>query len=92
MAAKGGDKMDFQYLFTSFEGRINRAKCWVGTVILALVSIVLDFIIGAIFGSSIFGAILVTLVTLGLLLFFDRDWWLRVALDQVFTKIGLGSL
>ena len=34
----------------------------------------------------------VTLVTLGLLLFFDRDWWLRVGLDQVFTRIGLGSL
>ena len=33
-----------------------------------------------------------TLVALGLLLFFDRDWWLRVALDQVFTRIGLGSL
>jgi cytochrome c-type biogenesis protein len=33
----------------------------------------------------------VTLVTLGLLLFFHRDWWLRVALDQVFTKVGLGS-
>jgi cytochrome c-type biogenesis protein len=33
-----------------------------------------------------------TLVTLGLLLFFNRDWWLRVALDQLFTKIGLGSL
>jgi cytochrome c-type biogenesis protein len=32
-----------------------------------------------------------TLVGLGLLLFFDRDWWLRIALDQVFTKIGLGS-
>ena len=32
------------------------------------------------------------LVALGLLLFFDRDWWLRVALDQVFTRIGLGSL
>ena len=32
-----------------------------------------------------------TLVTLGLLLFFNRDWWLRVALDQVFTRIGLGS-
>src|SRR4029078_3536471 len=32
------------------------------------------------------------LVTLGLLLFFNRDWWLRVALDQVFTRIGLGSL
>jgi cytochrome c-type biogenesis protein len=33
-----------------------------------------------------------TLVALGLLLFFNRDWWLRVALDQVFTRIGLGSL
>jgi cytochrome c-type biogenesis protein len=33
-----------------------------------------------------------TLVVLGLLLFFDRDWWLRVGLDQVFTRIGLGSL
>lgn len=32
------------------------------------------------------------LVALGLLLFFHRDWWLRVALDQVFTRIGLGSL
>ena len=34
----------------------------------------------------------ITLVTLGLLLFFNRDWWLRVGLDQVFTRIGLGSL
>ena len=33
-----------------------------------------------------------TLVALGLLLFFNRDWWLRVALDQVFTRIGLGTL
>jgi cytochrome c-type biogenesis protein len=33
-----------------------------------------------------------TLVMLGLLLFFNRDWWLRVALDQVFTRIGLGTL
>jgi cytochrome c-type biogenesis protein len=33
-----------------------------------------------------------TLVVLGLLLFFQRDWWLRIALDQLFTKIGLGSL
>jgi cytochrome c-type biogenesis protein len=33
----------------------------------------------------------VTLVVLGLLLFFHYDWWLREALDQVFTKIGLGT-
>ena len=33
-----------------------------------------------------------TLVALGLLLFFNRDWWLRVALDQVLTRIGLGTV
>lgn len=32
------------------------------------------------------------LVALGLLLFFGRDWWLQVALDQAFTWIGLSSL
>ena len=44
---KGRDRMDFQYLFTSFDGRINRAKYWAGVVILAIISIVLGFIIGA---------------------------------------------
>ena len=33
-----------------------------------------------------------TLVALGLLLFFNRNWWLQVALDQMLTKIGLSSL
>ena len=33
-----------------------------------------------------------TLVALGLLLFFNRDWWLRIALDQLFAKIGLSSV
>jgi cytochrome c-type biogenesis protein len=34
----------------------------------------------------------VTLIALGLLLFFHRDWWLRIALDELFAKIGLGTL
>ena len=65
---RGGNAMDldFKYLFTSFEGRINRAKYWAGTIILAIVSIVAGFIIGAIFGSSTLGAILVALVTIAL--------------------------
>jgi cytochrome c-type biogenesis protein len=31
------------------------------------------------------------LVALGLLLFFHRDWWLRIAVDQVLSKVGLGT-
>ncbi len=31
----------------------------------------------------------VTLITLGLLLFFNKDWWLRIGLDQLFAKLGL---
>ncbi|MGH6866582.1 MAG: DUF805 domain-containing protein [Methyloceanibacter sp.] len=58
--------MDLQYLFTSFDGRINRAKWWAGILILALVSIVLGFPIGLIFGVGTFGAILLVLVTLAL--------------------------
>jgi len=33
----------------------------------------------------------ITLVTLGLLLFFHRDWWLTVGLDELFSKVGLGT-
>jgi len=32
-----------------------------------------------------------TLIALGLLLFFNRDWWLRIALSQFFDKIGLST-
>jgi cytochrome c-type biogenesis protein len=33
-----------------------------------------------------------TLVALGLLLFFDRDWWLRVLLNRVLESVGLGNI
>jgi cytochrome c-type biogenesis protein len=34
----------------------------------------------------------VTLVALGLLLFFDRDWWLRVLLNRTLESVGLGNI
>jgi cytochrome c biogenesis protein CcdA len=34
----------------------------------------------------------VILVALGLLLFFDRDWWLRVLLNRVLDAVGLGDI
>jgi cytochrome c-type biogenesis protein len=33
-----------------------------------------------------------TLVALGLLLFFNRDWWLSVAVDQMLTWVGLRTV
>ena len=33
-----------------------------------------------------------TLVALGLLLFFNRSWWLTSALDELMTKVGLGTV
>jgi cytochrome c-type biogenesis protein len=30
------------------------------------------------------------LVALGLLLFFDRDWWLRVAVERLLEALGFG--
>lgn len=33
-----------------------------------------------------------TLTVLGLLLFFDRDWWLRVLLNRALEAVGLGEL
>jgi threonine/homoserine/homoserine lactone efflux protein len=33
----------------------------------------------------------VTLVALGLLLFFHRDWWLHVALNRALDAVGLTS-
>jgi uncharacterized membrane protein YhaH (DUF805 family) len=58
--------MDFNYLFTSFEGRINRAKYWAGTIILAVISIILGLLVGALFGDNMFGRIIILLVTLAL--------------------------
>jgi cytochrome c-type biogenesis protein len=34
----------------------------------------------------------VTLLALGLLLFFNRDWWLRVLLNRALQKIGLDQI
>jgi cytochrome c-type biogenesis protein len=33
-----------------------------------------------------------TLVALGLLLFFDRDWWLRVLRNRLLVKVGLENI
>jgi uncharacterized membrane protein YhaH (DUF805 family) len=41
--------MDWGWLFTSFDGRINRAKHWAGVFILWLVSIIINLVIAEVF-------------------------------------------
>jgi uncharacterized membrane protein YhaH (DUF805 family) len=40
-------------IFTGFEGRINRAKWWLGTIILAVIGVVLSWILAKILGASL---------------------------------------
>jgi uncharacterized membrane protein YhaH (DUF805 family) len=54
--------LDFTSLFTSRDGRINRARFWVGAVCILIVWITIYFV----FGSSVFGRIVELLVALGL--------------------------
>ena len=58
--------MDFNYLFTSFDGRINRAKWWAGVVIIALINIAIGLIVYQLFGLGFFGRLLSFIVALAL--------------------------
>ena len=44
-------------LFTSFQGRINRAKWWLGTIVMTVVTIVVALIVYALMGASIMGTL-----------------------------------
>jgi uncharacterized membrane protein YhaH (DUF805 family) len=59
--------MDFNYLFTSLDGRINRAKWWAGVVIIAIVGIVVGLIVGLVLGDTVAGRIVIFIVQLILL-------------------------
>jgi uncharacterized membrane protein YhaH (DUF805 family) len=59
--------MDFNYLFTSLDGRINRAKWWAGVIAIAIVAIVVGLIIGLVLGDSVAGRIVLFIVQLILL-------------------------
>jgi uncharacterized membrane protein YhaH (DUF805 family) len=54
--------MDWTYLFTSLEGRINRRPFWIGLLVLLLVSFVLQFAVMAIAGQTV--ALIVSLFLL----------------------------
>ena len=59
--------MNFQYLYTSFDGRINRKPFWIAGIILAVASVIINILLGALFGGSVIAAILALLVMLAFL-------------------------
>lgn len=83
--------MDFQALFLTNSGRINRQPYWIGSIVVAVISVVVDAIITAILGKGALGQTLVLLISLALLYasvnigikrFHDRDksgWWVLIA-------------
>jgi uncharacterized membrane protein YhaH (DUF805 family) len=44
-------------LFTSFQGRINRAKWWLGSIIMIVIGAIVGWIVGSIIGASIFNMV-----------------------------------
>ena len=87
--------MDWNSLYTSFDGRIGRQAFWIGTLVLAAVHFIGGGVISTIFGHGFFGGLLRIVLSLVLLYpslavaakrWHDRDksgWWSLIALIPV---------
>ena len=49
--------MDWKYLFTSFEGRINRKPFWLSLLALFVVEWILMLVLGLVLGTSMMGSV-----------------------------------
>ncbi len=95
--------MDWKYLFTSFDGRINRAKLWAGVGVLVAVSIVasiIDAILGLQLGESGLGVVslIVAIASIYFALalyakrWHDRDksgWWSLIGIVPILGVIWM---
>ena len=95
--------MDWKYLLTSYEGRINRAKFWAGLGVMfvgAIVAMLLDNLLGTNFNGMPYGFIYAIYILAALYLIFsvyakrwhDRDksgWWTLIALVPFIGAIWL---
>ena len=94
--------MDWKYLLTSFEGRINRAKFWAGVGVLFAVGLLanlIDLMLGLQIaeGVGVLGAIVGLIsIYLGLALYAKRwhdrgksGWWTLISLVPVIGLIWI---
>ncbi len=87
--------MDYQNLFLTADGRLNRQPFWIGNIILFVASFVLDVLIAILFGKALIGSFLTLIVGLALIYpsicllikrYHDRDksgWWCLIVLVPV---------
>lgn len=87
--------MDWGYLFTSFEGRINRAKFWAGYVVLWVATAIVVGILSVILGDSasfwiLYFIAVVLIVLAGLAIQIKRwhdrgksGWWVLINLIPI---------
>ncbi len=95
--------MDWKYLLTSYEGRINRAKFWAGVGILfvgSIVATIVDNVIGTTVADLPYGYVYFLYVLISLYFVFaiytkrwhDRDksgWWSLIVLVPIIGGIWL---
>ena len=98
--------MDWKYLLTSYEGRINRAKFWacVGVIFVgAIIAIIIDNIIGTTFNNMPYGFVYLIYVIATLYLVFavyakrwhDRNksgWWVLASLVPIVSLFVIVEL
>ena len=79
------DNIDFADLFFKFDGRINRAKFWIGVVAIYLVWLVVGVVAG--FDSPLFILVILVVIWPSLALSIKRwhdrgksGWWIFIAL------------
>ena len=95
------DAIDWKFLFTSYEGRINRQLWWIGVGIIFAVSVIANFLIGSEGFIQLILGILLLLAGLALHIkrCHDRDksgWWCLLLLIPVvgfiWAVVDLGIL
>jgi uncharacterized membrane protein YhaH (DUF805 family) len=95
--------MDWKFLLTSYEGRINRAKFWAGVAVIAaagIVAMIIDNVIGTTFQGLPYGFVYAIVMLASLYSVFsiyakrwhDRDksgWWSLIILVPIIGGIWL---
>lgn len=95
--------MDWKYLLTSFEGRINRAKFWacLGVLVVgSIIAVIIDNLLGTTFNDMPYGfvyslyglAMIYPVLSIYAKRWHDRDksgWWTLIGLVPVIGGIWL---